>query len=184
MLIHFAVTPERMASLPGSELDRPVSELCRSHREGYHLIVIDRTTATWILQKATLNRADSAMVSRLHGEATQSLDLINRAQRYIRIVDNARSSFRQVGNAIEMSLSDVKNIDVFGKSLLLVEDSQSDGRLYELLMSSARDLRKFPNISTEIVHGGGDRPSDLLADKIKEKRIICVVDDSDCSWPG
>src|SRR4051812_25204290 len=62
---------------------------------------------------------------------------------------------------------------------LVVEDTNADGGLYDLMLRSLRDRAKMPVLNWELVHGGGDRLAAVVDSKIRERRIVCAVVDSD-----
>lgn len=184
MLIHLDFDHDALRSVDTSLLSSAVTELLRCHRYGHHLLVINRRLSRSLLSELTLSAADRAALERIGQEYTQSADLLRRSPLYIVVKLDAQVPMRNVGSAIEISIATISEPYLLDRVVLIVEDSESDGRMYELLLDNLRDRLKVPPLNWEIIHGGGERTASVLSDKIDDRRIVCTIIDSDRSAPS
>jgi hypothetical protein len=183
MIIHFEFSPSELAGLSVDLLREVCSELLRAYRRGYHVVVIERATAAWLLENVVLTAQEKATLNKISAEYTQSGDLIRRCSTYIKVGSFAQGTIRRVGRAFEISPDEIIRPHLLDRVAFVVEDIVNDGGLYEFIANSLRDKFYAPPAVWETVHGGGERICDVAADKIRAHRIVVVVVDSDRNAP-
>jgi len=184
MILHFDFSIPDLERLDRSLLRDGLVELLRVHRCGYHLLIFNRNVGGWIKGNLDLPASAVAMVDRISSNFTQTADLIRRATDYIRIALFEQSTIQKNGRAVEMSLDQVVAPHVLERSLLLIEDIESDGKLYAFLLQNLKDKLNVPPLKWELMHGGGDRIRAVAKEKLSDRRIIAAIVDSDLRGPS
>lgn len=183
MIVHFAYETEELVLLNQQVLSRAVPELLRAHRYAHHLVVIAREVADWLLQNIALTPKDHATLEQIKRDYTQTADLIRRCSNLIRVRNVSAPHIIAEGKFINVDLQVVAQPYLLERSALVVEDLQTDGRLYSLLLDYLKNKVGVPYLSYEIMHGGGSRTMDVATDKAADKRIVCAIFDTDRKRP-
>lgn len=184
MIIHFDITAAQAATANQNFLLTCVSEALRAHRFGYHLVIINREAADYCAGTLDLTSIDRATLKRLRSDFTQTAGLTAQATFYIRIADLPPGTIRKIGNAIELSIDQAFRGGVYDKTVLLVEDEHTDGPLLKFLLDnlSKKVVGRLP-LSFQPFHGGGERIPDIARSRVRERRIVCAVVDTDRKFP-
>jgi hypothetical protein len=180
MLLYLDFDALHLAAADKAGLATAVGELLRAHRYGHHLVVIGRNEASWLQNNLNLGAAELALLAEIAREYTQTADLLRRASRYGAIVPKPGSN--SDSRRIELGLDDLKPY-FLERAALLVEDIDTDGKFYTLVFQALRKVLRIGPLNWEVMHGGGDRLPAVFQSKITEKRVLCVVVDSDCEAP-
>jgi hypothetical protein len=183
MLFRFECSADQLANLPLDVLESAVSSLLRAHRLGEHLIVIPRSLATGIAQRADLSRIERATLDRIAKDYTQSGTLHERATIFVEITGDNADVLRSRGNRIQVSLSQIEKTRMLERPILLVENLVHDGLLYGSMLEHHYDLHKAPRPVYDVQHGGGDELANVMPKLIEQKKIICAIVDSDKNSP-
>ena len=165
MIIHIGLSIAELGRLAGPRLGERVGELLRAHRLGNHLVIFDRIVARWIEENIELSPPLHATLTRIAHDYTQTGDLIRRCSDYIKVVADADGVVRRVGKAIEMSFDQLALPYVLDRTALVVEDLESDGKLFDFICHNLRDRVGAPPLAWEIVHGGGERTASVARQK-------------------
>ena len=184
MIIHLDLSVAELDRLVGPRFGERLSELLRAHRLGNHLVVFDRVVGRWIDEHVELSSPMRATATRIAHDYTQTGDLVRRCSDYIRVIARPEGTVRRAGRAIEMSFDELTSPYVLDRVALVVEDLESDGKLYDFLCRNLRDRLRAPPLAWEIFHGGGERTALVARHKVDDRRIVSVVADSDLYWPS
>ena len=176
MLIRFSLTETDLRSIEPERLEIAVSELLRSHRNGFHLVVIDRSTAEYLMHHLSLSGSDKALLQRLHQQFTQNGRLHEQASIYIELTGSGET-VRREGRSFKFPFNLV-DFSTFGSpSLFLTEDANYDAKLMNFVLRSVRDITGAPTFSFIEEHGGGSSTLQRYAAGLRAKKIgICVLD--------
>ncbi|GJE53682.1 hypothetical protein [Methylobacterium thuringiense] len=161
-----------------------LSELIRSHRRGNHLLIIRRQLVNDLLGLGILGAADRAMLTQIASDYAQSGDLLRSSEKYVRVVSQIDENIRETGRAIEINFSSIARKNLLDKSVLLVEDTVSDGAFYTWVINNIVDVYNIPKVSFTVQHGGGERTAAVLKKEIEDGRIICTIVDTDKYAPS
>jgi hypothetical protein len=183
MIINFNPTDDDFRRIDQGLLDRSVSELLRAHRLGHHLIVISRNVALNLRGALNLSRADDATLARLAQEYTQTADLVRRAAVYLDVDFSGDFLFKVRKNCVAISLEQVAQPYILDRSVIVVEDDVTDGAIYDYFLRSLRYKAGVPAGTWELIHGGGERALFVAASKVRDRRVVCVIVDSDSDSP-
>ena len=183
MLIHLAFDIPSFKGTSATLLRASVRELLRAHRMGHHLLVIGRAEAEWLRINLALDSAEKALLSELALEFTQTADLLRRAPRMIVVVPHHLEQQSQSNGVYRLSLQDAAKPYFLDRVAVIVEDIQSDGGLYSLILQALRFASKANPINWELFHGAGDRLSAVFEAKIAERRVACAIIDTDYDAP-
>lgn len=164
-------------------LEHAVVELLRAHREGHHLVILPRNVSRYLLENFDFGSRDKATLERLAADYTQAASLLSTAGRHILIVVKHRSGIEVQGNSIIAGLHDVQHGYFFDRSALVVEDQNTDGKLYVQIAEACRYRVGAENLALDVRHGGGERSGEVLASLSDEKRIAMLITDSDNAYP-
>lgn len=184
MIIHFDFSAAQLATVPKALLEGCIYEAVRAHRLGYHLFIINREAADYVRHNVTLNAAERTMIEKLRSEYTQTADLVRRAGKYVRIAPLPTGTMRTAGRAVELSIDQAIRPTLYEKTIVVAEDEITDGAFYSFLMNNLRDVIGAPPLQCEWMHGGGDRTANIAELRIREKRIVCVLLDTDALSPA
>lgn len=183
MIVHIDFTPPELASILRDTLQGFVSEAIRSYRLGYHLLVIERDAADYLIAELQLNEIERNTIKQLKADFTQTRDLVRRASVYLRVAALPVGTIRLRGNAVEASI-DQAVLSIFGPTLLVVEDEITDGGLLRLIIHALGKLLRMPQLHWEFVHGGGSRLYEITESRSKARRIVCAITDTDRHSPA
>jgi hypothetical protein len=161
----------------------PISGLIQAHRSGTHLVVIDRQCASWLHENVDLSKRDKAMLERMAQEFTQSAGLRRKAKAYVRLTADRTQDLLVQDREINIALEKLTQYRLLEKSILLVENIETDGRLYEFLLHNHSDLHSVRHIALDRHHGGGDDLPKVFAKLATDRRIVCAAVDSDKNCP-
>ncbi|MCW2078282.1 UNVERIFIED_ORG: hypothetical protein M2193_000457 [Bradyrhizobium japonicum] len=131
-----------------------------------------------------MNSIDRATLKRLRSNYTQTAGLLRQATFYVRIAALPDGTVRRVGNTVELSIDQAYITGVYEKTILLVEDEHTDGPLLKFLLNnlSTKVVGQLP-LSFQPLHGGGERIPDIARSRVRERRIVCAVVDTDKKFP-
>ncbi|MGJ5041883.1 MULTISPECIES: hypothetical protein [unclassified Bradyrhizobium] len=183
MLFHLDEPVQELSKLDADQLAEVVSDLLGAARLGYHVVAISRTSASWINANIDLSMRERAMLSRISSDYTQAAGLRKVAKRYINLTSNDLLHLGVTGNCVSVAVLRLKQCRLLERSVLLVENINSDGAIYEFLLSNRHKSIGCPAISFVRYHGGGDDLPKVMEHLIVERRIVCAVVDSDKSAP-
>ena len=180
MIFHFDLTAAEIAATSTVMLEGCISEAVRAHRLGQHLIIINRDAADYLAAHVDLNSIERATLSKLRADYTQTAMLTRKASTYIRIAALPSGTIRRIGNAIELSVDQAVLTALYERTVLLVEDENTDGPLFEFLLENlrAKTVGMVP-LSFQPFHGGGERIVDVARKRVNERRLVCVIVDTD-----
>ncbi|MET3646143.1 hypothetical protein [Phyllobacterium ifriqiyense] len=184
MIIDFDVASHILAEANQNNLTLVITEILRSHRRGYHLVVMPRATATWILDNIILSGIDQATLRKLRSEYAQTAELRSTALIRLRVLPQHMGGPTLSGKVIEFGLTDLISSNVCEKAVIVVEDTGSDGQFYENLFKGI--IAKIGNvqIGLEMSNGGGENTSRVFKEKISDRRLVVMIADSDKSAPS
>lgn len=182
MLIHLQSGPEALGKVPRAILMRGIRELARSHRRGHHLVVVDRSTAAWLLKNVPLYDDEKATLIRIQQGYTQAAGLIRRAIKYIQIKCPSEPSIHNP-RVIDVDFEDLLGTDILNRTALVTEDLHGDGRLFREILGHLSRLCNIPPFQCDALHGGGGRADKILEEMLHDRRIVCVAIDSDKRFP-
>ena len=170
------MTVEELETLEPETLELPLSELLRAHRNGFHLVVIERNTAEFLIHKVSLSGSDKALLKRLHQQFTQNGRLHERAPVYIE-VNVGGDAIKKEGRCFRVPLNFI-GANTFGApSQLLTEDANYDAKLINFILRSVRDVSGAPTFSFVEEHGGGASTLQRYISGLCGKKIgICIMD--------
>jgi hypothetical protein len=184
MIFYMDISSDDLSSVSEATLTAAVSDLVRAHRVGHHLVVISRPTATWLASNIDLSERDTAMLARISQEYAQTGDLRRRAKPFINVSANEASNLAVTASSITVSLGNLVQYRLLDQPILLVENLESDGALYDFLLRTHGALHECKHISFESQHGGGGDLVMVFKHKMDERRIVCTVFDSDRNAPA
>jgi hypothetical protein len=182
MIIHFGLTGAQLAASDRLLVASAISELVRCHRMGVHLVVAERATIAYVLENWPHSTLEEATLRSLAQEYAQTAGLLAKCYTYIAIVP-ANQQFRRIGKVVDVPLHQICQPYILDRPALLVEDTQSDASLFDAICKNTRDLVGVPTFVWEQMHGGGSRLKNIFAEKISDRRIVCVVTESDRNAP-
>jgi hypothetical protein len=182
MLFHLEFSPE-LTKLPTDELASSISALINAHRSGIHFVVIDRQAAKWLSDSLDLSNRDQAMLDRISHEFTQAGSLRSKAKVYVKLCADRTKDLTQEGNAITVALQRLCTYRVLERSVLLFENAENDGNVYEFLLHNHCDLHGINHIEFDRYHGGGADLSREFGRLMRGHRIVCAPIDSDADSP-
>lgn len=184
MLFEFDLNPNECEEADQAILTNIVSELCRSHRLGYHLAVIRRDTANWLRDNLSLSGLDRGTLKRIAAEYTQSGGLKHVAAVFTRVKSSHFGPPVRLGNEIQVGIEGLAAETVLNRAILLVEDQTRDGRFYGLVLDARRGVFQGGSVEFEKAHGGGEQIHEIANDKVRDERIVVVIADSDRKAPA
>ena len=182
MLFYFGLPAQQLAAANHQTLATVAADILRARREGSHLVIIPRATASWLRDNLQLGERDRAMLERLIQEYAQTAGLRQAAQVYVNVVADPSENFSISENAINVSLTHLAHCNILQRPVLLVENLQSDGRLYEFLLTG--HCKKMGCIvAFDVAHGGGADLPMVFEHQIDQQRIVIGITDSDNNAP-
>ena len=183
MLIHISTTCEYLASVKPPALSEVLNEILRAHRLGHHIVIIERDVSEWIKVNVPLNSSELNILKRITSELTQSWGLVGRSKMFVRLVDCVKGEYRKLGAAIEIPILDVSVLRILERPLLLVENAETDGEIYKLLLKRLHSRLGIPSPQFDVDHGGGSSLLTIFRMRVKDQRIVAAIFDSDMKHP-
>lgn len=183
MIIEFSGSAAELAAANRSKLTHAISELLVAHRKGHHFCIIPRETSTWLLQNIELGARELATLARVTAEYASTGGLLSTAGRYISIQVGHRAGAQDHGRFVTLGLDDVQGNYFFDRPVFVVEDQETDGKLYLAIAEACRSKVRAPNVALDVRHGGGERSKNVLRHAVDEGRICILITDSDRKYP-
>lgn len=164
------------------DIESAIEELLRSARLGYHIAIIPTTIARAILDVVSLGAKHRAFLEKLALEYPQVAALRRSVSAYVRVT--SRFDIPAVSQtAIDIELSLLSFPHTLERTVVVVEDCESDGRFYRQALAALKGKLGFSTHNAEYVHGGGERLWEIAKQRITERRIVVIVADSDRATP-
>lgn len=160
-----------------------LSTLLRAHRLGYHVIVAPRETARWIEQNVELAPIDASIIRAIGHQFTQTGNLLTEAKRFLEVVATSEERTSNYERSEIVPLSYFARKRLADPTVLLVEDSATDGEVYKILLDCLKTNHQCRHPHLEVMHGGGERIGSVLKGQIDNTRLIACVIDSDRPAP-
>lgn len=182
-MLFYLDSADGLEALDRDTLSSAVSDLIRSHRLGYHLVVINRAAAGWMRDNIDLSNSDGAMLLRIAQSFAQTGDLRRRAKVYVNLTANRGLDLTVAGNSIFVSIDRLPQYRILERAILLIENLDADGDLYDHLFRNHCDLHSCSNVSFDRHHGGGADLPVVFSHLVRDFRIVCAVVDSDKRSP-
>jgi hypothetical protein len=183
MLFFLDISEDDLVSVPSGLLATLASELARARRFGNHLVVMSRRSVEWIVRNVDLSQRDSAMLVRISQEYAQTANIRTKAKVYVRLSTKPEENLTCEGNSIAISLEYATQYDLLSRPVLVVENQENDGRLFEFILENHCDHRMIANLAYEISHGGGADLPRVFAAHARMRKVVCAVVDSDRDSP-
>ena len=183
MIILLGIAPKQLALTEVALLEERVSTLLRAHRNGQHLVIIDRLAGHWLLNNVPLLQNDRSTLQKIIQDITQTGNLPNQTPYLIRITGSGEQFFYEKPRFINLPLDFQKFDDILLKPIFLVEDISADGGAYEAIFRNMPGLLQSFVVSFDRMHGGGSGVQKVAKEKILEGRIVYAVVDSDKEAP-
>ena len=178
MIFHLNCSIEDLVATDTLELEELFSRLLEADRMGRHLFISKRALCTWAVECLDLSGRDRAHLASIREQYTTRRSLLKYCFAYVDVLLG--------GNSVRF---DGKQMFSVGHRLLLngeylsrsasfvVEDSDSDARLYEHIFREVEKLTRVPSYSFDPVHGGGSGIARVFDSEIERNRVVvCVVD--------
>jgi hypothetical protein len=182
-MLFYCDLADELLSIRPEALSIAVSDLVRAHRMGHHLAVINRASASWLMNNVDLSNSDGAMLTRISQEYAQTGDLQNKAKVFVRLTVDPAADLTVTGNAIHVSIEGLLKYRLLDPSILLSENRETDGKLYEFLLQNHCDLHDCSHVSFELQHGGGADLGMVFRELATDRKIVCAIVDSDKNIP-
>lgn len=184
MIIFFDLQPTLLAQFSRDLVEEVVSELARSHRKGYHVVVMSRATARWIQDNINLTPRDRSTVEGIRSKFAVLGGIASRAKFLIRIAVADRKLIENDRVIFEVSMDTVrKSLLLDMPTVLVVEDIISDGKFFEFILENSHAIFEMPPPRMELHNGGGERIPDVIAHSLSSGRVVVAVVDTDFAVP-
>lgn len=184
MLIKIDMEPAEVEALTSSERESLFSEILRSSRYGFHRIVISRALADWVGENVSLNSIEKARLRKLRANYTQVAEQVKKSQFLVIVVGGANVQFLDSGRIVEIGCRWPNFKNILQRSLLLVENANSDGEVFRLILGHEARRLCFGEISFELANGGGASISKELERFVGEGRCVVCICDTDMKVPN
>lgn len=184
MLIVVYFEPDEVAQLPSGVQTELFSELMRASRLGHHRVVISRRLGSWIEAHVSLSEIDRAHIVRLKSEYAQIAGLIPSARVLAHVVLGEGLGIEEGGRVIRIGHETLLNGRFLQKTVLLLENAASDGRMLQEIFSHEAKRRSFGEFSFFIANGGGSGTATELKRFVDDGYFVVCVCDSDILVPG
>lgn len=184
MIIQIAYEIDQLQGMDRSNLSRDLSEILRAHRLGHHLVIIKRMVVDWLSEQIELAAPLQATLLQIGRDYTQTADLIRRAHVVLRLKPTTQNAPQRDGKFIDISIAQASRPYTLDRTMIVFEDMHTDGKIYHAILNGARNLAGAPLLNWEASHGGGERTITVAEEKANERRIVCVVIDTDRDAPS
>jgi len=184
MIFVVDTTLDELAVAHAEEVEELFTKLLSADRGGRHLAVISRAVCDWVEQHVGLSWADRGHLNSLRAEYATRGSLQNSGRPITRVVigdDAPRWSHGEV-----FSIGHKKYIEgaySLRSALVVVEDVDTDGELYQLILREVQKIAGGPCITFDVVHGGGTRMPEVFDRELKKGVVAVCIIDSDKSTP-
>jgi len=179
MIIKFDVGIDDLLNCPADSLEEFICELSRASMRGYHYVVISRKVASWCMEHLHLSRRDRAQLDKLHREAMERFGFLRRAQLVLNVAVGTTGIERFGAQEFRIGHAACIRSEFLEKPVLLVENAASDGDFFGHILDRCRRKMGLKQLHYEIRHGGGTNIIRESSRLLVEKRVFCVIIDSD-----
>jgi hypothetical protein len=176
MLVRIALPVADLAALGPDALELRLSELLRAHRNGFHLVVIERDAADYLLEHVAFSGSDRALLQRLRQQFTQNGRLHERATIYLE-VHTLGDAIIRTDRCFKIPINMIDSVTFGSPSQFLTEDANHDAKVIRFILSNVRDILGAPTFSFVDEHGGGASTLQRYTSALVARKIgICVMD--------
>lgn len=179
MIFEITATIEDLIAAQRDRLTDMTCELLRAHRMGHHFLIVPREPSGWLLDNLDFNERERATLQKIRNDYTQSASLRGKALARIVIDVGHKSGATRDGKSIIVGLADISGYSLVEQTQLLVEDTESDGRLYEKILDQLKERIGAPAVRYDLRNGGGQNIYNVWKQQIEAKKIVCLLADSD-----
>lgn len=181
MLFKCGLSTSQLKVLDKKLLGSALIELLRSHRLGFHMLVLERHTVKALVELLEFGQEDGALLTRLSNEYTQFGNLTKNANIYVELTD--QSYVRKTPKSIHFPITKISHTHVGNPTSLIVENIDNDGYVYDFVLHNMKSYLGIPQLNLELVHGGGEDIIKVFDKHLRNDKIVCCVIDSDKSYP-
>lgn len=175
MIIFLDVLPEEWGDKIPQQLEMSIVKLIVAYRDGQHRVIIGPQTVAELLKYdwSPMVRATLTRISNEH----YSFRALLRSASYVLCIrlDGVSRPVQENWDAVATSAFASSQLNL--SSVLLVENSDVDGKFLAEVLNIVARRRQISPIYIEIDHGGGEGIVNAFAQKIDQKRFcVCFID--------
>ncbi|ABF62548.1 hypothetical protein TM1040_3579 (plasmid) [Ruegeria sp. TM1040] len=177
MIITLEASNDELSSLTDDEAEDLFSRLLDADRMGRHIVVMNRRICEWGKQNTKLSgRNLSHLIDIKEAFATRG-NISSYATCFLKVV-LGNQPISIVDNCFMMGHKEfLQGEYASSKTMLIVENLNSDSKLYEFIFEKSITKTKVPGWAVEFILGGGNTTVTAFEGEIAKKRItVCVVD--------
>ncbi|MGX5735721.1 hypothetical protein [Bosea thiooxidans] len=183
MIFYFDADISCIEKIEDVVLFESTQELIRAYRKGFHRIIISRGICDWLILNLSLSEFDKATLARIRGEFTQFGGIRSDAEIWVEVVLDGDSMTRR-GKAIICPIKFILSSLILERTVLLVENSHSDGVLQRFILDNICRRKGFGRVEFEAGNAGGDSLEHAARTYLNDRRITFAIVDSDLDYPS
>lgn len=183
MIVEFRISIADLKSIKRDTLEESLQELLIAYKRGYHLLVIPPDIAKWISRNIKLINADRALIERIGREYTQSKFLALSALLKLVVVKEQNTLLKQ-GDEYLIGLDLIPGARLLQPTVLIVENLENDGEFYTAVFRFCSEHLRYSATMFDLRHGGGTSVKRVGEHLVGQRRIVCIIVDSDLSAPN
>lgn len=183
MIIHLDLDPDAITDSSNEELTTVLHELLRSHRKGYHYIIIKPFLADVLIENIDFNRKQASDLKQIRDSYYQNGQMLRHADFLVSIDDKSPTIMLEQSRKICIPIEIAVKSNLFEQTRLVVEHIVNDGKIFEFIFSCISREYQFPPTNFSVEHGGGSSVKDVCEIRVQEKRIVSALVDSDSKSP-
>lgn len=177
MIFFLNVRIDDLEDLSSDEVEELFTNLVDADRMGRHFVVMRRDICRWASANVSLSGRNMAYLSVIMESFSTRGNICKEARSYLEIVlGGGRPSVEGSGFKIGHRNFNLGEFWQY-KSRMIVENLNSDGKLYQYVFDHTVKKTRVPGISVDFVLGAGNTTSSAFEGEINSFRVaVCVVD--------
>ena len=184
MIITLNFDPQTVPENSLPSLEATFLKLIEANFKGWHLAVINRTICDWALENLTLPEIYASHLKSIKEKYTTFGGILTAAQIYLSIEVGANILTKVDNQKFTIGHTNFLNSQYCDSpTKLILEDAPNDGAFYDLVFKTIRGSMFIPNYRFDVVHGGGNRTSQVFETNVRNQNISACIVDSDKSSP-
>ncbi len=183
MLIIVEHSPEGLEAENKDELADFYAELVRASFRSIHLVVCSRDTCKWVSENLQISEREKAHLNHIREKFTEYGALKKSAYSSLTILLGSQPISETEPKHFSIGHMSLLDSDYLDPAQLLVENNNTDGKLYEIILQQTKVSEKIKNLKITPLNGGGSGITNCFETALDEKRITVCLLDSDKRSP-
>lgn len=178
MIFKLQCSVRDLAALREEELEEVFALLVDADRSGRHFSILRRELCAWAAENLSLAKRERTHLIAIGEQYATRGGMLEVAGGLVSVVIGDSEVAMHGENGFVIGHRALIEGEYLSRvTSLVVEDVESDGRMYSHVLTEAKTVSRVPSIAFDPIHGGGGATGRVFEREIEKNRVVvCIVD--------